>query len=308
MTHHDANTPATGHANSPQQAAQPCSAPPDQAGSGTMGDGTAAPEHLSPEAAPPFVQLARNSPSSTTRFLVIAAAMFCVACMLDTKTYELFSIKAPILESDSHRAFRIAGYLPTWIVLALAFYLYDAQAFRQRIGIRWWQFQRWTTYSPLAILGRPVDDTAGMLRGVHPRHAWRFVLDRALLILLAPIFTGLLAEGMKLLARRERPDMCDGQWAFREWADRPLSISGLGLPSGHAAVAFAAAFMLCRLHPESRYLWVGIALGCAASRVYYGAHFLSDVVLSGILAYAVTAAIWHVYEGKPSPRPAMPER
>lgn len=114
---------------------------------------------------------------------------------------------------------------------------------------------------------------------------------RAAELALAPIVTGALAEGLKLLARRERPGDVLGPYVFRPFDDRPWSTAGLGLPSSHALVAFGAAVALSRLFPTGRWLWFALAAGCAWSRVAAHAHWLSDVVAAAAVAL-VAAAIW----------------
>jgi undecaprenyl-diphosphatase len=49
-------------------------------------------------------------------------------------------------------------------------------------------------------------------------------------------------------------------------------------PSGHAASAAAAACALLIVAPTFAPAWIGMALVMAASRVYVGAHYPSDVV------------------------------
>ena len=63
----------------------------------------------------------------------------------------------------------------------------------------------------------------------------------ALLLMLAPTFSGALNELLKLLVRRERPGPNAGEYVFRAFTDRPFSTAGLGMPSGDTIVAFAAA-------------------------------------------------------------------
>lgn len=115
---------------------------------------------------------------------------------------------------------------------------------------------------------------------------------RASFPLLTATIGGIVAEALKLLLRRERPEAHAGAYVFRSWHDHPLSSGGLALPSSHALVAFAAAAMLARLYPRARWLWFGLAAGCAVTRVLAHAHFLSDVTLSAIVGWVVAALVW----------------
>jgi hypothetical protein len=66
-----------------------------------------------------------------------------------------------------------------------------------------------------------------------------------------------------------------------------------GLPSTHAAVMFAVAFILL-LHPALRMVGVGVAMLAAAtawSRIYLGIHFPLDIVAGAALGAAIAGAV-----------------
>lgn len=126
----------------------------------------------------------------------------------------------------------------------------------------------------------------------------------AVLLMAAPTLSGALSEVIKLLVRRERPGPNGGAYVYRAFADRPFSTAGLGMPSGHAIVAFAACAILARLWPRARVIWYGLAFGCALTRVLSQAHFLSDVTVAGIVGWAVGTLLWHRYA--PAPAPGAP--
>ncbi len=115
---------------------------------------------------------------------------------------------------------------------------------------------------------------------------------RALLLFFAPGLGGLLAEVLKLLMRRERPAVMHGEYVFRSFTERPFSTSGLALPSSHGLVAFGGAWILCRLYPRAWPVWVGLAAGCAYTRVRAHAHFLSDVTVAAVAAWFLVEWMW----------------
>jgi len=120
----------------------------------------------------------------------------------------------------------------------------------------------------------------------------------ALLLALVPGVAGLVAEVLKLLLRRERPAPHDGAYLFRAFSDQPWSTKMIGLPSSHALVAFGGAWMLCKLYPRARVVWLLLAAGCALTRVQARAHFLSDVTVAAVAAWVVVELCWRRWGGE----------
>ncbi|HEV8149528.1 MAG TPA: phosphatase PAP2 family protein [Gemmatimonadales bacterium] len=119
---------------------------------------------------------------------------------------------------------------------------------------------------------------------------WLTVRARRVWILLAvPALAGAAAELIKLLVRRERPDLHAGASVYRSFAERPFDSHDIGFPSSHVMVAFAGAAALARLFPRAAPVAYALALGCAVTRVLAQAHFASDVVAGGIAGWAVGA-------------------
>jgi membrane-associated phospholipid phosphatase len=188
----------------------------------------------------------------------LAGAAIAIAHLADLPVAERLNTPAPMHE-DWGRMLRVFGYVPTWIVLSIALILIDA--------------------------GMATRPDRGVLRD-----RW----TRGVLLVASAAGSGLLAELFKLLVRRERPVVIDGHasYVFRAFSNGPLDASGLGMPSSHAAVAFGAAFMLCLLHPRASIVWLGLAIGCGATRVMTRAHFVSDVVAAGVLGLVVAWTLW----------------
>jgi undecaprenyl-diphosphatase len=195
----------------------------------------------------------RRQPSPEVVFAATSVALLVIAQFADPWMFHHFAY-SPIYERGWGRMLRLAGYVPVWALVALALVLHDR---------------------------------------VPPLQATLRRASRRGVLLFGPAaLAGLAAEALKLVFRRERPGLTDGIHVFRAWSDRPFSSAQFGLPSSEAAVAFAAAAALARLFPESWFLWYGLALGCALTRVASGAHFMSDVVLGALVGYIVTVTVW----------------
>lgn len=183
--------------------------------------------------------------------LLSSALLFVLACFMDGWVFHHVPA-ANVYGNDMGRFLRIAGFLPTWLMGAAALVMYD----RNRVP---------------AV----------------PHGAWH----RGIMLAVAPILGGLAAELLKLVIRRERPGMHDGLYVFRDFLDHPWSTRNLGLPSSHAAVAFAGAAMLSYLFPRTAPVWLLWAAGCALTRVMAQAHFFSDVVLAAIAGILVARTL-----------------
>jgi len=87
----------------------------------------------------------------------------------------------------------------------------------------------------------------------------------ARLAVAALIATNLVAEGLKRVINRPRPN-----------GERKRSDASF--PSGHAASALSLAWILTRRWRRLAVFWWALAVTVAWSRVYINRHYLSDVV------------------------------
>jgi undecaprenyl-diphosphatase len=104
----------------------------------------------------------------------------------------------------------------------------------------------------------------------------------------------LLAKVVKDFVSRARPDVL-----LSDVVVRHAGTTGLGFPSGHAAVAAALATAAGPFLPRrARHAtWLVVAL-VSAARVYVGAH-LPDDVLGGVALGWMIGAAWHLTVGAP---------
>lgn len=165
--------------------------------------------------------------------------------------------------TDGYRLLRVAGYIPTWLLIALCLFLADLRAMRRG-----------------AVLEAPEGESPRSLNAP----------DRAVMLTGAVVLAGLAAEVLKATLQRHRPG--GGSGYVWQWASDAAAPASYGLPSSHAAVAFAGAFMLGRLIPAAWWPLVLWAAGCAWTRLASGRHFSTDVYAAAVLSYAVCAGLW----------------
>ena len=201
---------------------------------------------------------ARFGARQWTTAIVVAIVAFAAASLLDGWAYRAL-YDPRVYDRDWGRLLRMAGFLPTWAIVSIALLRTD----------------------PGFLPGAPPEARARRWRGALP--------------LAATIVAGITGELLKLVFRRERPWAHGGAYVFRSFSDRPFYNGGLALPSSHAVVAFAAAAMLARLYPRTRWLWYGLAAACAVTRVMARAHFVSDVTAGALVSWAVVAWLWRWY-------------
>ena len=206
-----------------------------------------------------------NAPSNKTNnhrahragiLFALAILGFVIAAALDGPIARSIYVEDAI-GKDWGRALRVLGYWPLWLVVAVVFIIHDG-----RVTLR-----------------PPLRD--------------RFT--RGVLLALSSGAAGLAAEACKLIVRRLRPGAADTLWSMRPFTDEPLNTAGLSFPSSHTAIAFGAAFMLCRLHPAAWPLWFALGAGCALQRILANAHYLPDVYAAAILAYICAALLWSMH-------------
>ena len=94
-------------------------------------------------------------------------------------------------------------------------------------------------------------------------------------ILLSFIASASLSFVVKLIVARPRPEYA----AF--------VLSNYAFPSMHAALAFSLIPVLDREFPKLKWFWITFASLVAISRIYFGVHYLSDVVWGAALGYAI---------------------
>lgn len=194
------------------------------------------------------------------RSILAGFGIVAVALAVDELAWT-YLVHERVYEEDWGRLLRVMGFVPTWLLAALALWLVERPGGSLGAGV-----------------SRAVPDVAA-------RSAW--ARRRGLYLMGSVLVSGIVGEVLKLVFRRRRPGE-DFEWYdFRAWSDRPLHNGGLSMPSTHAVVAFGAAVALTRLFPRAWPVWWGLAVGCGLTRVLARAHYVSDIAMAALVAVVV---------------------
>ena len=92
---------------------------------------------------------------------------------------------------------------------------------------------------------------------------------------------------LKLMIKRERPFQAELVSTFDLLEKANYSSWNFSFPSFQAMMVFCAVPIVSKNFPKFKYAWILFAGLVAFSRVYLGLHFLSDVIVGGIIGYFI---------------------
>ncbi len=92
---------------------------------------------------------------------------------------------------------------------------------------------------------------------------------------------------LKILVQRERPFQFDIVSLISKLQEASFSTWNWSFPSFQSALVFCAIPILNKEFPKLKKFWLIFAVLVAFSRVYFGVHFVSDVICGGILGYLI---------------------
>ncbi|MDD5012683.1 MAG: phosphatase PAP2 family protein [Candidatus Nanoarchaeia archaeon] len=99
--------------------------------------------------------------------------------------------------------------------------------------------------------------------------------------------TAIINFTLKIIVQRERPFQLGIVSLISNLQEASYSIWNFSFPSFQSALVFCAIPILSEQFPRLKKFWLAFAVLVAFSRVYFGVHFVSDVIAGGILGYLI---------------------
>ncbi|MDP2628504.1 MAG: phosphatase PAP2 family protein [Nanoarchaeota archaeon] len=96
---------------------------------------------------------------------------------------------------------------------------------------------------------------------------------------------------LKVLVHRLRPFQIGIVSILPSLESTSYLIWNFSFPSFQSMLAFCAIPILSKEFPKFKYIWIILASLIAFSRVYFGLHFMSDVLVGGIIGYLIGVGI-----------------
>ena len=111
-------------------------------------------------------------------------------------------------------------------------------------------------------------------------------------------FSVILSFILKFAIQRLRPFQQDLVSIPEILMSKSYEIWNFSFPSFQAMLVFCALPIISKEFPKIKWAWIIFAILVAFSRVYFGLHFLSDVIVGGILGYLIGVLVIRLEEKK----------
>lgn len=129
---------------------------------------------------------------------------------------------------------------------------------------------------------------------------WNHLRKPAFLFFTTTGITMFVLGNLKLLLRRPRPYQFieDGIYGFFQGGlskGYASMESYLSMPSSHAAVLVACSTLLCYMFPKAKPYAIAAAPLFLLTRILLRQHYLSDLLIGGVIGYVVAVSIYKCY-------------
>lgn len=99
--------------------------------------------------------------------------------------------------------------------------------------------------------------------------------------------SALISLILKTTVQRMRPFQLELVSLMPRLQEASYDIWNFSFPSSHAMFAFCAIPILFEQFPKLKKFWIILAVIIAFSRVYFGLHFMSDIIAGGLIGYVI---------------------
>lgn len=104
--------------------------------------------------------------------------------------------------------------------------------------------------------------------------------------------------GLKILVHRLRPFQIGLVQLLPKLQEASFSTWNFSFPSFQTMLVFSAIPILSEQFPKLKKFWIAFAVLVAFSRLYFGVHFVSDVLSGGLIGYLIGLAIIKIEKKK----------
>ena len=96
---------------------------------------------------------------------------------------------------------------------------------------------------------------------------------------------------LKVVVQRQRPFQLEIISVLPALEKASHAVWNFSFPSFQTMLVFCAIPLLSKQFPKLKYYWIAFAVLVGFSRIYFGLHFLSDVVVGGAIGYLIGIGI-----------------
>jgi len=98
-------------------------------------------------------------------------------------------------------------------------------------------------------------------------------------------FSAIISFLLKIIVHRQRPFQSSITEILPVLMEKSYLAWNFSFPSFQSMMVFSVAPLISKEFPKIKNIWIIFACFVALSRVYFGLHFLSDVIAGGLIGY-----------------------